>query len=61
MSTAETTPECTLSEHAMCGGPAVIRRRGAPAWEAPLMTIKCGCHCHGGRATPSPADKDRRR
>ncbi|GAA5033249.1 hypothetical protein GCM10023335_76570 [Streptomyces siamensis] len=47
MKDPETTPECGLKEHAMCRGPQVLKRPGAPAWEAPLMTIRCECSCHG--------------
>ena len=51
MKAAEATPECSLGEHAMCHGPAVIRRRGAASWEAPLMTVTCRCRCHSGART----------
>lgn len=61
MKTAETTPECSLAEHALCAGPAVIRRAGAPSWEAPLMTVTCDCLCHGGPAAARSKKRSGRR
>jgi hypothetical protein len=43
---AEKTPECEALMHRLCEGPGEIRREGAPSWEAPIMTIRCGCSCH---------------
>lgn len=42
----EQTPECALGECGLCPGPGAIRRPGAPAWEAPVQTIRCTCSCH---------------
>lgn len=50
--TAQTTPECEHGEHQWCRGPQVIRRRGAPDWEAPVMTVHCDCTCHTPASTP---------
>ena len=49
MSVESSSPECTLLMHQLCAGPKVIRRKGAPAWEAPILTLRCGCSCHGWR------------
>lgn len=46
MSPEGKTPECQLDAHRLCDGPRVIRRENAPRWEAPLMTLRCGCACH---------------
>ena len=46
MTTVEKTPECEHGMHRYCSGPKVVRRDGAPAWEAPLMTLRCDCTCH---------------
>jgi hypothetical protein len=43
---AEKTPECQHGMHQLCDGPGEIRREGAPSWEAPIMTVHCGCGCH---------------
>ena len=45
MNEPEKTPECSLAEHELCDGPGEIRRKGAPSWEPPIMTVKCDCHC----------------
>lgn len=42
----EKTPECQHDMCRLCPGPGDVRREGAPAWEAPLMTIRCDCSCH---------------
>jgi hypothetical protein len=44
--TVEKTPECEHDQHQLCSGPGEIRRKGAPDWEAPIMTVRCGCDCH---------------
>lgn len=49
MNAPEKTPECQLDEHTLCGGPKVIRRPGAPAWEVPVVTVRCACTCHRKR------------
>lgn len=49
MPTAGKTPECGKDMHRLCPGPAVVRRKDAPPWEAPLMTLHCGCPCHDSR------------
>lgn len=46
MKAEEKAPECVLDMHGLCAGPKVVRREGAPAWETPLMILKCGCTCH---------------
>lgn len=46
MNEGEKTPECQLDEHVLCSGPGDVLRPGAPAWEAPVMTVRCGCGCH---------------
>ena len=46
MSPETPSPECALKMHQLCTGPKVIRRKGAPAWEAPIATLRCGCGCH---------------
>lgn len=51
MSTAGRAPECQQGVHRLCAGNRVIKREGAPAWEAPIMTLRCGCACHGRRKT----------
>ncbi|MGA5669027.1 hypothetical protein ACPCTG_26535 [Streptomyces pseudogriseolus] len=46
MSDPELTPECSLAEHSMCHGPQEIRLADAPAWQVPVLTVRCGCACH---------------
>lgn len=48
MKTIELRPECEHGQCQLCPGPGDIRREGAPDWEAPLMTVYCGCGCHRG-------------
>ncbi|MEV6174862.1 hypothetical protein AB0L99_42490 [Streptomyces sp. NPDC051954] len=47
MSATTFSPECTLQMHPLCAGPKTIRRKGAPAWEVPMLTLRCDCLCHG--------------
>lgn len=49
MTGEDKTPECTLGEHKMCRGPQEIRLPGAPAWQVPVLTVRCGCACHRRR------------
>lgn len=58
MKADEKTAECEHDFHQYCSGPKAVRRAGAPAWEPPLMTIRCGCDCHakdGAASYPSAA------
>jgi hypothetical protein len=43
---AELRPECQHGQCDTCPGPGPIYRKGAPPWEAPLMTIRCDHACH---------------
>ncbi|MFM9811586.1 hypothetical protein ACKI16_24125 [Streptomyces scabiei] len=47
MTATQKAPECEQGMHQFCTGPGAIQREGAPAWEAPLMTLRCDCPCHG--------------
>lgn len=49
MSAEGFSPECTLNAHQLCAGTKTIRRQGAPAWEAPILRLRCDCRCHRGR------------
>lgn len=53
MSTAEKAPECQQDACDLCPGPKTVRRDGAPAWEAPIQTLVCGCGCHRSIKPPS--------
>ncbi|MDH6213795.1 hypothetical protein M2283_001078 [Streptomyces pseudovenezuelae] len=52
----ESTPECHLKACSLCPGTKMIRRQGAPSWEAPIQTLRCGCVCHGRRDTAKTGD-----
>lgn len=54
MSADEASPECKQRACRLCPGPRVIRRDGAPEWEAPIQTLRCGCLCHGRRTGRPP-------
>ncbi len=47
-SAVDKSAECQTDMHHLCIGPKVIRRPGAPTWEAPIQTLRCGCTCHRG-------------
>ncbi|SBT91391.1 hypothetical protein GA0115233_103023 [Streptomyces sp. DI166] len=46
---AEMSAECHRGMCRLCTGPKVIKRDGAPVWEAPIMTLRCDCRCHRHR------------
>lgn len=56
---AQDAPECQTGMHRFCAGPKVIRRPGAPKWEAPIQTLRCGCACHRGPPMDSPVSSVR--
>lgn len=57
MTALEKAPECAHDMHRYCSGPKVVRREGAPSWEAPLMTLRCDCPCHGWVPRSSQASR----